>query len=97
MPGEGINTQGHVLVNKTADGVDLNLIWAEIETLLEMWNGERTTVASLISYPTTVPADAVPQTHDRRTVRRGVRIRHPQRCRAAARLPQGRLHVQGLR
>ena len=62
MPGEGINTQGHVLVNKTADGVDLNLIWAEIEQLLEAWNGERTTVASLISYPTTVPADAVPQT-----------------------------------
>ena len=62
MPGEGINTQGHVLVNRTADGVDLNLIWAEIEQLLNMWNGERTTVASLISYPTTVPADAVPQT-----------------------------------
>ena len=61
MPGEGINTQGHVLVNKTADGVDLNLIWDEIETLLAAWNGERQTVASLISYPTTVPADAVPQ------------------------------------
>ena len=27
-----------------------------------MWNGERQTVASLIRYPTTVPADAVPQT-----------------------------------
>ena len=61
MPGEGINTQGHVLVNKTNDGVDLNVIFAEIEQL-EGWNGERATVASLISYQTTVPADAVPQT-----------------------------------
>ena len=59
--GSGINTQGHVLVNKTNDGVDLNVIFAEIESLLETWNGERQTVASLISYPTTVPADAVPQ------------------------------------
>ena len=33
MPGEGINTQGHVLVNKTNDGVDLNVIFAEIEQL----------------------------------------------------------------
>lgn len=62
MPGEGINTQGHVLVNRTNDGVDLNVIFAEIETILEMWNSERATVASLISYSTTVPADAVPQT-----------------------------------
>ena len=56
MPGEGINTSGHVFVNKTANGVILNLIFAEIEQLLEAWNGERQTVASLISYPTTVPS-----------------------------------------
>ncbi len=62
QPGEGINTQGHVLVNKTADGVDLNLIWSEIEQLLTAWDGERTTVASLISYGTIAPADAVAQT-----------------------------------
>ena len=62
MPGEGINTQGHVLVNHTADGVDLNVVFAEIERLFELWNGERQTVASLVSYFTTVPADAVPQT-----------------------------------
>ena len=60
--GRAFNTQGHVLVNKTTDGVDLNVICDEIEQLLEAWNGERQTVASLIGYPTTVPADAVPQT-----------------------------------
>src|SRR5262245_57354713 len=59
--GKGIATAGDVLVNQTADGVDLNLIWAEIATALELYNTERSAVARLLSYPTTVPADAVPQ------------------------------------
>ena len=57
----GYQTEGDVLVNQTADGVDLNEIWGEVQHLLKMWQGNRTTVASLLSYPTTVPADAVPE------------------------------------
>ena len=58
---KGISTSGDVLVNVTADGVDLNEIWAEIADALALYNAERTAVARLLSYPTTVPADAVPQ------------------------------------
>lgn len=57
----GISTQGDVLVSQTNDGVDLNTIWAEIADALELYNTERSAVARLLSYPTTVPADAVPQ------------------------------------
>jgi hypothetical protein len=58
---KGISTQGDVLVNTTADGVDVNAIWAEIADALALYNAERSAVARLLSYPTTVPADAVPQ------------------------------------
>lgn len=61
MKRNGYQTEGDVLVNETADGVPLNEIWAEVQVLIDMWNGERTTVTSLISYDTTVPADVVPQ------------------------------------
>ena len=50
-----------MLVNQTADGVDLNTIWAEIADALALYNAERSAVARLFRYPTTVPADAVPQ------------------------------------
>ena len=52
---------GDVLVNMTADGVDLNEIWAEVQDVLEMYNRERSAVVQLLSYPTTQVADAVPQ------------------------------------
>ena len=58
---KGISTQGDVLVNTTADGVDLNEIWAEIADALELYNTERSAVARLLSYPTIAVADAVPQ------------------------------------
>ena len=58
---KGISTVGDVLVNQTADGVDLNDIWAEIQEALALYNTERTTVASLVSYRTVNAADAVPQ------------------------------------
>jgi hypothetical protein len=57
----GYNTEGDVLVNLTADGVDLNVIWAEIRDALELYNAERSALASLLSYPTTLVADAIPQ------------------------------------
>ncbi|UJL28874.1 hypothetical protein HZU38_29505 [Mycolicibacterium vanbaalenii] len=58
---KGISAHGDVLVNETADGVDLNEIWAEIQQALELYNAERSAVASLLSYRTVQVADAVPQ------------------------------------
>ncbi|MDJ0401741.1 hypothetical protein QNA28_25240 [Rhodococcus rhodochrous] len=57
----GYSTEGDVLVNKTADGVDLNTIWSEVAAGLSLYNKERSAVASLLSYPTIAKADAVPQ------------------------------------
>lgn len=57
----GINTHGDVLVNQSADGVDLNQLWAEVQAVLSAWNSERSAVASLLSYYTINAADAVPQ------------------------------------
>lgn len=57
----GTNTLGDVLVNQTSDGVDLNQVWAEFATTLELYNQQRTALAALISYQTTRQIDAVPQ------------------------------------
>ena len=58
---KGISTQATYSSTVTADGVDLNEIWAEIQDVLEMYNTERSAVVRLLSYPTTLVADAVPQ------------------------------------
>ncbi len=47
------------IVKVTADGVDLNSIWTEVQAALKVYNEERAAVAALVSYPTTLPADAV--------------------------------------
>ncbi|MGC5257116.1 hypothetical protein ACPXCG_12250 [Gordonia sp. DT218] len=60
--GRGISSQGDVLVNSTADGIDLNTIWDEWAGVLEVWNAERTSIASLLSFYTTLRGEAVPQT-----------------------------------
>jgi hypothetical protein len=57
----GYNTEGDVLVNVTADGVDVNALWAEVQQVLTAWNAERGAVASLLSHYTINAADAVPQ------------------------------------
>ncbi|MFF1555299.1 hypothetical protein ACFVX3_30195 [Rhodococcus erythropolis] len=58
----GYATGGDVRVNQTADGVDLNVIYAEVSQALSLYNNGRTRIASLLSYGTTAIADAVPQT-----------------------------------
>ncbi len=58
----GINSQGNVLVNQTNDGIDLNVIWDEWANVLDLWNAERTSIASLLSFYTTLRGEAVPQT-----------------------------------
>lgn len=57
----GIATQGDVLVNVTADGVDLNVIWAEVAQVIAAWNAERSALTSLLAFSTTNTADAIPQ------------------------------------
>lgn len=57
----GIATQGDVLVNVTADGVDLNVIWAEVAQVITAWNAERSALTSLLAFATTNTADAIPQ------------------------------------
>ncbi len=57
----GYATEGDVLVNVTSDGVDLNVVWAEVNTAISAWNAERSALASLLSYFTTNTADAIPQ------------------------------------
>ncbi|MED5802867.1 hypothetical protein VX037_17710 [Gordonia sp. Z-3] len=60
--GRGYSSEGDVLVSSTADGLDLNKIWDESASAMTMWNKQRSALASLISYPTTSIADAIPQT-----------------------------------
>ncbi|OLT44466.1 hypothetical protein BJF87_07680 [Gordonia sp. CNJ-863] len=57
----GTSTQGDVLVNQTADGVDLNRIWDEAATAMQAWNKSRTSLAAILSYPTTNVGDAIAQ------------------------------------
>lgn len=57
----GAQSHGDVLVNRTADGVDLNDIWDELTEVLSLYNEHRSAIASLLSYPTVNVADAVPQ------------------------------------
>lgn len=57
----GYATEGDVLVSTTADGVDLNVIWAEVAAVVQAWNAERSSLASLLAFRTTNAADAIPQ------------------------------------
>jgi hypothetical protein len=60
--GVGYNVYGDVLVNLTADGVDLNQLWGEIRDALALYNDHRSAIVRLLSYPTTAVADVIPQT-----------------------------------
>jgi len=59
--GKGISTRGDVLINMTADGVDLNDIWAEVQDVLAIYNEERSAIRNLCSFRTLNTADAIPQ------------------------------------
>ena len=56
----GYNTEGDVLT-QTADGRDLNEIWAEFNQTLLAWNQSRSTLVSALSFPVTSPIEDVPQ------------------------------------
>ena len=57
----GIQSHGDVLVNQLNDGTPLDELWVELTDVLDAYNKHRSTIASLVSYPTTNVADAVPQ------------------------------------
>jgi hypothetical protein len=61
---KGYNVAGDVLVNETADGVNLNAIWDELGRALAAYNTQRSTIVRLLSYPTTAVADVIPQSVD---------------------------------
>lgn len=61
MARQGIQAQGDVLVNELADGTDINLVWEELIRAFSLYNEERTTIASLLSFRTVNSSDVVAQ------------------------------------
>ncbi|MCV7029083.1 hypothetical protein [Mycobacterium sherrisii] len=57
----GYQTEGDILVNTTADGVDLQVIWQEVAAVVKAWNAERSALTNLLTFNTTNTADAIPQ------------------------------------
>jgi hypothetical protein len=57
----GIGTEGDVLVNATADGVSLDVLWREVADALAIWNRERSAIAQLLSRATVNAGEAIPQ------------------------------------
>lgn len=55
----GYNTEGDV-VTVTADGVDLNAMWAEFQATLEIFNQHRQALINLLTYPVTELIERVP-------------------------------------
>lgn len=60
----GTNTYGD-LIRTTTDGTDLDALWLDFQETLSVLNSRRSAFAALLSFPTTTPADAVPQTTSR--------------------------------
>lgn len=58
---KGYSVAGDVLVNETADGVNLQSICEELRSALEVYNRHRSTIVRLLSYPTVAVADVIPQ------------------------------------
>jgi hypothetical protein len=54
-----VNVRGDVLVNQTADGVDLNAVWDEFRDLLDVWNKQRSSLTDLLTFKTTATAQAI--------------------------------------
>ncbi|OBG06619.1 hypothetical protein [Mycolicibacter sinensis] len=57
----GIAAESDALVNVTADGVALYVLWSEVQEALSVWNAERSAIGQLLSRLTINAADAVPQ------------------------------------
>jgi hypothetical protein len=57
----GYQTQGDALVQVTADGVSLDVIWDEVAAVIKAWNAERSALTNLLTFSTTDTASAIPQ------------------------------------
>lgn len=56
----GYGTEGDI-VYTTADGMDLNALWAEIQATLAVWNAGRSKLVSLLTFPVVNEVETVPQ------------------------------------
>src|SRR6476661_1923715 len=52
------------LVSQLADGLGLDELWEEFETILNFWNTERTSITDLLTFKTTLAGEAVVQSVD---------------------------------
>jgi hypothetical protein len=57
---QGFNTEGDV-ITVTADGVDLNVIWAEFQQAVALRNANRQRLIDFLTYTVTQPVETVPQ------------------------------------
>lgn len=60
---QGYNTEGDV-VTVTADGRDLNAMWAEFQLTLQIFNERRQQLINLLTFPVTTLIEDVPQVGD---------------------------------
>jgi hypothetical protein len=59
----GINVRADALrVSSLRDGTDLDAVWDLFRDLLDVWNRERSSITDLLTFRTTLSAEAVPQT-----------------------------------
>jgi hypothetical protein len=85
----GYNTQGDVLVNKSADGIDLNVIWDKITAATAEYNKLRSALASVLSFWTTDTGDAIPQGIVQATMEEASEFGVPTSVRTPTALPLG--------
>lgn len=60
---QGYNTEGDI-VQVTADGRDLNAMWGEFQTTLQIFNERRQTLINLLTFPVSSLIEDVPQVGD---------------------------------
>uniref|UniRef100_UPI001F223817 hypothetical protein n=1 Tax=Mycobacterium avium TaxID=1764 RepID=UPI001F223817 len=86
----GYATEGDILVNVTADGVDLNVIWAEVAEVVKAWNAERSALTSLLTFNTTDTATAIPQSRSQDSFEEASEFGEPEAMR-----PPSNYHLMG--
>jgi hypothetical protein len=80
----GYATQGDALVNVTADGVDLNVIWSEVASVIQSWNAERSALTNLLTFSTTDSASAIPQSRSQDSFEEASEFGQPESMRPPA-------------
>jgi hypothetical protein len=58
MP-QGFNQHGDILT-KTVDGIDLNQLWSDYQTVIGQWNADRNKLVSFLTFGVTQPIENVP-------------------------------------